>query len=95
MTEAHPCPVCGRPTTGRARQYLSVCGDCDRSTVCGDGRPVTAVNVSLFGGFRSLHRDDDSVCDQVTQDGRVWVRGVECRMGEARFGGIFVGIATE
>ncbi len=90
--EPHPCPVCGRPARGRAWQYLSACRACYRRARCAEGRLVTGYNLSLSGGFESSHLDDRSVCDQVTTDGRVWVDGVECRMGEAKFGGVFVGI---
>jgi hypothetical protein len=44
-------------------------------------------NVSFSGGFVAHHRDDGSMCPQVTEDGRVLVAGVEFAAAEARFGG--------
>jgi hypothetical protein len=51
---------------------------------------VTFSNVALSGGFIAHHRDDGSICHQVTEDGRVLVAGVACAAGEARFGGTVV-----
>jgi hypothetical protein len=39
-----------------------------------------------------MHVDDRSICEQVTHDGVVWVDDRQCQMGEAKFGGVFVGI---
>ncbi|MDA1362570.1 hypothetical protein O1R50_23305 [Glycomyces luteolus] len=47
-------------------------------------------NVSLSGGFAAVHADDGTVCEQVTEDGRVLVDGIVYRAGEARFGGVVV-----
>lgn len=90
---AHPCPICGRPAIGRAWQYNTICDECYSKPVCRAGRRVDGHNTSLGGGFEAAHLDDESVCDQVTRDGTVWIDGVECHMGEAKFGGVFVGIA--
>jgi hypothetical protein len=90
---AHPCPICGRPAIGRAWQYNTICDECYSKPVCREGHRVDGYNTSLGGGFEAAHLDDKSVCDQVTRDGAVWIDGVECHMGEAKFGGVFVGIA--
>lgn len=90
---AHPCPICGRPAIGWAWQYKTICDECYSMPVCREGRRVDGYNTSLGGGFAVNHLDDKSVCDQVTRDSTVWIDGVECRMGEAKFGGVFVGIA--
>ena len=92
-SRAHACPVCGRPAIGTAWGYVSVCDDCSGKVVCEHGRRIAGHNVSLSGGFEASHADDDSVCDQVTRDGRVWIGEVEAHMGEAKFGGVFVGFA--
>ena len=89
---AHPCPICDLPAIGKAWQYLSVCDDCYSKTVCADGRIVTGYNTSFSGGFEAKHVDDKSVCAQVTRDGLVWIDAHECHMGEAKFGGVFVGV---
>lgn len=89
---AHPCPVCGAPAIGKYWQYASVCDDCYPKTVCGDGRTVSGYNTDFSGGFEALHIDDHSTCAQVTHDGTVSVDGRPCHMGEAKFGGVFVGV---
>lgn len=90
---AHECPVCGLPAIGRPWQYLSVCDDCYSRAVCGDGRHVVGYNTAAWGGFEAKHIDDRSSCEQVSRTGLVWVDGQKCRMGEAKFGGVFVGVA--
>lgn len=90
---AHPCPICDRPAIGHAWQYDTICDACYAKPVCRDGRRVDGYNTSFGGGFEAAHVDDKSVCDQVTRDGKVWIDGAECHMGEAKFGGVFVGIS--
>jgi hypothetical protein len=47
-------------------------------------------NVSVSGGFRAVHTDDGTTCEQVLSSGRVLIDGIEYRAGEARMGGIVV-----
>lgn len=89
---AHDCPVCGLPATGRPWHYITVCDRCYRKTVCSHGRNVDGHNTSISGGFGAIHTDDSSVCEQVTGDGVVYIESHKCRMGEAKFGGVFVGV---
>lgn len=89
---AHRCPVCGAPAIGMPWQYASVCDDCYPKTTCSHGRKVSGYNTGLCGGFEALHVDDRRPCAQVTGDGLVWVSGQQCHMGEAKFGGVFVGV---
>ncbi len=89
---AHRCPLCRGPAIGRHRQYTCVCDDCYSKTVCADGRIVKGYNTDMSGGFEAMHVDDRSKCSQVTHDGVVSVDGLPCHMGEARFGGVFVGV---
>lgn len=89
---AHPCPLCGAPAIGRYWKYEIVCDSCHSKTVCSDGRIVSGYNIDISGGFKALHIDDSSICTQVTHDGLVLVGGRPCRMGEAKFGGVFVGV---
>ena len=84
------CPSCGKPCTQTIRYPQALCGGCAQSATDLRGRPVRFSNVSLSGGFIAHHRDDDSVCAQVTDDGRVLIAGIECAAGEARFGGTVV-----
>lgn len=89
---AHPCPLCGRPAIGEPGQCISVCDTCYPRTTCAEGRIVSGYNTSFGGGFEAQHVDDGTVCEQVTRDGLVTVDAHECHMGEARFGGVFVGV---
>ncbi len=91
---AHPCPVCGAPAIGKHWKYTSVCDDCYLKTVCTDGRTVSGYNTGFSGGFEAVHVDDRSICAQVTHDGIVAVDGRPCHMGEAKFGGVFVGVES-
>jgi len=84
------CPSCGKPCTQTIRYPQALCGACVQSATDLGGRPVRFSNVSLSGGFIAHHRDDDSMCAQVTNDGRVLIAGIECAAGEARFGGTVV-----
>ncbi|HMS74675.1 hypothetical protein [Gordonia sp. (in: high G+C Gram-positive bacteria)] len=89
----HPCPVCGRLAIGRVWQYLSVCEDCYDKSICENGRPVAGYNESWLGtGFKAVHLDDRSTCEQTTREGRVWIDGIECAIGEAKFGGVYIGV---
>ncbi|RAV05972.1 hypothetical protein DQP55_24720 [Mycolicibacterium sp. GF69] len=90
---AHPCPVCGSPAVGRPWRYFSVCDDCYSTTVCADGRNVVGYNTAGWGGFEAMHVDDRSICEQVSGTGLAWVDGRKCRMGEAKFGGVFVAVS--
>jgi hypothetical protein len=90
---AHPCPVCGRPAIGEPWHYVSVCDACHSRARCSHGRRVTGTNTSLSGGFEARHADDSSVCRELTRDGRCWIDDRPCRMGEAKFGGVFIGVA--
>jgi len=91
--DAYPCPVCGRPSVGHPwLDVASVCDDCAPKAACSEGRRVTGINIDFSGGFKAIHLDDHSVCDEVTRDGHVRVDDHDCLMGEAKFGGVFVGV---
>lgn len=95
-TRAHPCPLCGLPAIGRPWiDIISVCDDCYLKAICSDGRRVDGYNTDISGGFEAIHLDDRSICEQVTREGRVWVDGQVCRMGEAKFGGVYVGVSAQ
>jgi hypothetical protein len=85
------CPHCGGPSEYQNARYpRALCHACDLRATDLAGRPVTLGNVSLSGGFAAFHRDDESPCDQVTNDGRVLIDGVEYRAGEAHMGGCVI-----
>ena len=80
-------PVCGKPCTQTIRYPQALCDACARSATDLGGRPVRFSNVSLLGGFIAHHRDDDSVCAQVTNDGRVLDRRHRVRCRRSSVGG--------
>jgi len=85
------CPHCGRPSEYQSARYpAALCHACCLQATDLSGRPIRLANASLSGGFEALHRDDDSRCEQVTNDGRVLIGGVEYRAGEAHMGGCVV-----
>ncbi|MBS9533018.1 hypothetical protein KIH27_05375 [Mycobacterium sp. M1] len=84
---AHPCPVCGHPAVGIAWHFITVCDECYPNTACRDGRVVTGYNTELMGGFEIAHVDDGSICNH----GAIRIEGHPVQMGEAKFGGVFVG----
>jgi hypothetical protein len=86
----HPCPLCGRPAQHMDRYPRSVCHRCRERTVDAGGRRVTGYNTSMGGGFEARYETDGEICEPVTREGRCWVDGHECSIGEARFGGVVV-----
>lgn len=47
-------------------------------------------NTGLGGGFRAIHVDNGTECEQVTSDGLVLIDGIGYLADEAHFGGIVV-----
>ena len=47
-------------------------------------------NPFIGGGFEARHRDDGSVCEQVSREHRVSIDGKIFRADELKFGGIVV-----
>lgn len=84
------CPHCGGPAHQDARYPRALCAPCSARATDLAGRPVAFGNVSFSGGFVAHHRDDDTPCEQVTDDGRVLIDGTEFRAGEAHMGGCVV-----
>jgi hypothetical protein len=88
----HPCPLCGTPAVHADRYPRSVCDACAHQASDSTGRRVSGFNTSVSGGFVAHYADspDGEVCVEVTRSGRCFVDGVECTIGEARFGGTVV-----
>ena len=85
------CPHCGGPSDYQNVRYpRALCHACSGRVTDLAGRRVGLSNESMSGGFIALHRDDASRCEQVTDDGRVLIDGVEYRAGEAHMGGCVV-----
>lgn len=91
----HPCPICGRPTAHQDRYPASVCADCASRVTDRDGRRVVGYNEGLGGGFIAFYADSPTgrqteIAGEVLATGRCWIDGIECTIGEARFGGVVV-----
>lgn len=84
------CPVCDGPAEQSRRYPRALCMPCVARATDLTGRPVLMQNTSVGGGFVALCRDDRSCCQQVTDDGRVLIDGVEYFASEHYFGGIVV-----
>jgi hypothetical protein len=93
-SRAHPCDACGRAAVGTTWGRRGVCDLCYGFTTCvAHSRNVSGSNTTAMGaGFIARHHDG-SECAQVSRDNRVYVRGIEGRMGEAKFGGVYVAVA--
>ncbi|WP_380166193.1 hypothetical protein [Jannaschia sp. R86511] len=87
------CPVCGSPALQAARYPRALCLACTEAARCqAHGLPAAlgGESGSFFGGFVPGHVDDRGRWEPCTGDGAVMVRGVRCRLQEARFGGSVV-----
>ena len=91
----HPCPICGRPTVHQDRYPASVCADCASRITDRDGRRIVGYNEGLTGGFIVFYADSPTgrqteIAGEVLETGCCWIDGIECTIGEARFGGVVV-----
>lgn len=86
------CPVCGLPALTMPRHPRAVCDDCFDRVTCVHGRRVHGFNTTLSGGFAAEHLDGEAprACEETTRSGECRIGDVECRIGEARFGGVVV-----
>ena len=85
-----PCPHDGSQTPQPPRYPNALCGGCSERATDLVGLELDLFNVSLSGGFAARHVDDETLCEQVTRDGRVLIDGTVYLAGEARFGGIVI-----
>jgi|GEM_PF-969246 len=85
-----PCPVCGTRLRSNPRYPRHVCGWCAAWVTDAAGRAVSLSNTSLLGTGLTAHHADGTLAPPDVLAGRVWIRGVEHRAQEARFGGIVV-----
>lgn len=94
-TPTHPCPLCGRPTGHQDRYPRSVCADCFARIADAAGRRIVAFNEGISGGLIVFYADSPTgaqseIAGDVLESGRCWIDGIECTIGEARFGGVVV-----
>jgi hypothetical protein len=91
----HPCPICGTPTVHQDRYPASVCADCQARAADSTARRVVAYNEGLFGGLIVFYAESprgpqSEIAGEVLESGRCFIDGIECTIGEARFGGVVV-----
>jgi ADP-ribosyl-[dinitrogen reductase] hydrolase len=79
------CPVCGGAGRNSPRYPGALCRPCEASLVDEMGRTVELSNEDIWSGVRI--RADDAV---LPKDASLFASGVECRVREARFGGVVV-----
>jgi len=80
------CPICGAAVQPSQRYPRHVCRDCFSEATGRDGRRLEFSNVGLSGGYAAHYADTGEPYD--SHD--CWIRGIRCRAGEARFGGIVI-----
>jgi hypothetical protein len=81
-----PCPVCAAPASPSPRTPRPLCPVCVLEATDARGCPLRFSNSGLSGGFEARYANDGA-----RYDGReCFVRGVRCRVDEAKFGGIVV-----
>ncbi|NRQ51577.1 hypothetical protein [Aeromicrobium stalagmiti] len=91
----HPCPICGRPTFLTDRYPASVCADCSQRAADRGGRRVVGYNEGMAGGLIVFYAESPAgpqseIAGEVLETGRCWIDGIECTIGEARFGGVVI-----
>ncbi|KAA1378302.1 hypothetical protein [Aeromicrobium fastidiosum] len=91
----HPCPICGRAVVHQDRYPAAVCPECQQRAADRDGRRIVGYNEGWSGGFIALYAESPTgpqteMAGEVLETGRCWIDGIECTIGEARFGGVVV-----
>lgn len=92
---SHACPICGAMTSHTDRYPSSVCVDCAARAADSTGRVIVGYNEGLSGGLIVFYAESDrgpqaEIADEVMNTGRCWIDGIECSIGEARFGGVVI-----
>lgn len=92
---SHRCPICGAPTSHTDRYPLSVCVDCTARAADSTGRRIIGHNEGMSGGLIVFYAESPrgpqtEIAGEVTDSGRCWIDGIECTIGEARFGGVVI-----
>lgn len=94
-SDTHPCPICGALTAHTDRYPDSVCADCQSRASDSDGRRIVGYNEGFSGGLIVFYAESPSgpqseIAGEVLDTGRCWIDGIECSIGEARFGGVVI-----
>jgi hypothetical protein len=78
------CPLCGALAFAEPRESKALCPACVMEATDASGRPLHFQNTDISGGMEVQYSDDGT---RYFSDECV-VRGIWCRAGERRFGGI-------
>ncbi|MCA1801672.1 MAG: ADP-ribosylglycohydrolase family protein [Rhodothermaceae bacterium] len=84
--ETHHCPICNTALGPVPRYPRYVCRECAARAADQKGRKLTFSNVDMSGGYRAEYADTGAAYDSHV----CYIDGIECRAGEARFGGIVI-----
>lgn len=92
---SHPCPICGSPTAHTDRYPASVCIDCANRAADSAGRRIVGYNEGMSGGLIVFYAETErgpqsELAGEVMDTGRCYIDGIECTIGEARFGGVVI-----
>jgi hypothetical protein len=82
----HACPICGALAFSSPRHSNSLCPACVMEATDRDGRRVRFLNADASGGIEGRYVEDGAPYNT----GECFVRGVQCRAEERRFGGVVV-----
>jgi len=84
--EIHHCPICSTALGPVPRYPRYVCRDCAARAADQNRRKLLFSNVDMSGGYMAEYADSGEAYNS-----RVcYIDGIECRAGEARFGGIVI-----
>ncbi|MFI5427644.1 HIT family protein [Aeromicrobium sp. UC242_57] len=91
----HPCPICGALTAHTDRYPHSVCVDCQSRATDREGRRIVGYNEGFSGGLIVFYAESPAgpqseIAGEVLETRRCWIDGIECTIGEARFGGVVI-----
>ena len=86
----HHCPICNAFMQFTPRYPKAICGKCSENVKDSDGFNVTYFNVSISGGFKSVHDINGTSVEK--EDHICYINGIRCYADEARFGGIVIQI---
>ncbi|AXT85679.1 hypothetical protein C6I20_11080 [Aeromicrobium sp. A1-2] len=91
----HACPICGATTFHTGRYPASVCPECHARAADRGGRRIVGYNEGISGGLIVFYAEatggpQTEIAAEVLATGRCWIDGIECTIGEARFGGVVI-----
>jgi hypothetical protein len=83
------CPTCGGAGRNSERYPGAVCEDCELIVIDKTGTPVKLYNESMSGGLMIVAGTRE-LKGGIAEGEALYIRGVECRAKEHRFGGVVI-----